>query len=256
MTTVVVFLCTNGVVVAAGNTLTTNISSNTGHLDGAHRNEVHRTGKKVAALDERQVLAFAGNLGQGARFQVMADGAHDQIDHAAHPINYPLWLSQMMMEQFQSTGIGDAINVNTVLAYIHGDTHHCCIFEDRIQPRLLNKGHFYESLGSEKLAADSFLHFLVDVCCQNRQPNISDGVTLATWAIEHVIRTNPSSAADSIWVGTLKRDSQGVLVAREFTRDEVAYHLDTIAFARISLHDEWRVGFLTGDVARNVLLPP
>ena len=220
MTIVVAILCTDGVVVAADSMVTVNVEG----LDARH----HKS-EKVAVLNGPQLFAGAGDLGLSRRFQFMADGAYDSIDATPHPIDYPLKLSRMVLEQFQSTGIKntDAIELNTVLAYIHGNEPYCCIF-DGIQPRLLDKNYFYESLGSEKLSANSVLRFLVSVFSPNGPPNVSDGLFLATWTIQHVTNTNPDCInarpdcpAGPIHVRTLKYDFQGThqdtLVAQELT---------------------------------------
>ncbi len=246
MTVVVAFLCTDGVVVAADSMLTASI----GNVPVAHH-----TGKKVSVLNGHQVFAFAGDQGQCERFRIMADGSHARIAQAAHPIDYPLILTQSLITQFQATGIGDAINANTVLAFGHGGSHQCCIFVGPIQPRLLDEHHFYAALGSGKLSADPFLRFLVDVFCQDGPPNVREGVFLATWAIEHVIRTNPGGVAGPIRIATLERTDDGVLAARELPDTEIEEHRQAIDSASIALR-AWRDGIESGAAAEDVPPPP
>ena len=246
MTVVVAFLCTDGVVVAADSMLT----SNMGNVPVAHH-----TGKKVSVLRGHQVFAYAGDQGQGDRFRIVADDLHAGVAQAAHAINYPLGLTQSIISQFHATGIGNAINVNTVLAYEHGGSHQCCIFEGAIQPRLLDEHHFYAALGSGKLSADPFLRFLVDVFCQDGPPNVREGVFLATWAIEHVIRTNPGGVAGPIRIATLERTDDGAQAARELPDTEIEEHRQAIDSASIALR-AWRDGIESGAAAEDVPPPP
>lgn len=83
------------------------------------------------------------------------------------------------------------------------------MFEGQLQPRLLDKHQYYAALGSGKLSADPFLRFLVDIFCQNGQPTVFEAIFLATWAVQHVIDTNPGWVAGPIRVGTFVRDGAG-----------------------------------------------
>ena len=240
MTIVVAFLCTDGVVVAADSMVTAYV----GKMPA-----VQHTGKKVSILNGQQVFAFAGSTGLADRFRSIANDTHAEIAGVARPLDYPVRLSQIMWDQFQSTGIKntDAINLRTVLAYVHGDEPHCCIFEGRIQPRLLNKDRFYTSLGSGTVSVAPFLPFLVKVFCKNPLPNVREGVFLATWAIKHVIETAPGFVAGPIRVVTLEHDDQDAFVARELSDVEIEEYRQAIDSALMSLRG-WRDGFQTKDV--------
>ena len=70
-----------------------------------------------------------------------------------------------------------------------------------MQPRLLDKDHYYVALGTGKLSADPFLRLLVDTFCQSGQPTVREAVFLATWAVQHVIDVNPGGVAGPIRAG-------------------------------------------------------
>jgi hypothetical protein len=250
MTVVVAFLCTDGVVVAVDSMLTSAIGTPAGALPIAHH-----TGRKVDVLAGQQVIAYAGDQGQGARFRIMAEGSHPLILQVAHAIDYPLRLTQSLIAQFQSTGIpANAIGVNTVLAYQHGARHHCCAFEGAIQPRLLDAHHFYVALGSGKLSADPFLKFLSDIFCPNGQPSVREAVFLATWAVQHVIDTNPGGVAGPIRIATLEQAAGG-LAARDLPDTEIEEHRQAIESAAQALRS-WRDSLQSGVAAQNVADPP
>lgn len=246
MTVVVAFLCSDGAVVAADSMLTSSV----GNLPIAHH-----TGRKVDVLAGQQIFAFAGDQGQGARFKIMADGIHGQISGTNHPIDYPLALSRLMVAQFQSTGIGNAINLNTVVAFEHGNEHHCCIFEGQIQPRLLDTHHFYAALGSGKLSADPFIRFLIDVFCQSGPPNVREAVFLAAWTVEHAIHTSPGGVAGPMRIAVLERSDAGHYNARELPDTEIEEHRQAMESAAQALRD-WRDAIQTGKAASDVPPPP
>ena len=182
MTVVVAFFCKDGVVIAADSMVTPSMGG---------INVGHHHGMKLAVLNGPQLFAFAGDLGQAARFRIMADLSHSLIQTVNHPIEYAIAISKSIVEQLRNTGlqIGN-ISANTILAFEQGNNHHCCVFEGALQPRLLDADHFYVALGSGKMSADPFLRFLSDIFCPgNSQPTVREGVFLATWAVQHVIDT-------------------------------------------------------------------
>jgi 20S proteasome alpha/beta subunit len=247
MTVVVAFLCSDGVVIAADSMLTPNMGG---------INVGHHHGRKIEILAGPQLFAFAGDQGQSARFRIVADTSHAQIAAQAHAINHPLWLSATMVQQFQATGIGGAINVNTILAYGHAGQHHCCMFEGALQPRLLDEHHYYAALGSGKLSADPFLRFLVDVFCPNGRPTLREAIFLATWAVQHVIDTNPGGVAGPIRVATFDADQDGNFQARELPDNEIAEHQQAIESAADALR-VWRDQLQSGAAADDAPdLPP
>ena len=239
MTVVAAFLCSDGVVVAADSMLTSSF---------ANIPLAHHTGRKLAILDGNQVFAFAGDHGQGDRVRIMAESNHGQIAGKAHPIDYGLVISSLLIQQFQATGIGNAINVNAVLAYVHHDHPICCVFEGIIQPRLLDQHHFYSALGSGKLSADPFLRFLVDVFCEKGWPSVREAVFLATWVIDHVIHTNPGGVAGPIRIGVLERDDAGGWIAYDVLEREIEEHCMAIESAGDALRG-WRDAILSGAAA-------
>jgi hypothetical protein len=239
MTVVVVFHCSDGVVIAADSMITPTM----GNISVGHHH-----GRKIDILTGPQLFAFAGDQGQSARFRIMADGAHGQIVAANHPMDHALAPSMGIIKQFQATGIGNSIGVNTILAFGHGGRHHCCMFEGALQPRLLDEHHYYAALGSGKLSADPFLRFLVDVFCPTGRPTMREAMFLATWAVQHVIDTNPGGVAGPIRVATFDADPTGNFQAKELPETEIAEHQQAIESAAMALRT-WRDQLQSGAAA-------
>jgi hypothetical protein len=178
MTVVVAFLCSDGVVIAADS---------------------------ISVLSGPQIFAFAGDQGQAARVQAIAEFNHPLAQTQPNPLDYPLAITQTVVNQFNATGLR-SFAVNGILAYLQGGSPNCCVFEgDLFQPRLLDQHHYYVALGSGKLSADPFLRFLVDIFCRNSQPNVREGIFLSTWAVQHVIDTNPGGVAAPIRLAVFER---------------------------------------------------
>ena len=232
MTVVAAFLCSDGVVVAADSMLTASM----GNFPLAH----HK-GKKVHVLQQEQIFAFAGDQGLAARLRILADANGATIANTQHPIDYPLVLTQAAIQQFATTHVNtNALGMNAVLAFDHKGVSNCCVFEgESIQPRMLDRDHFYVALGSGKVAADPFLRFLYEVFCQGQQPPLREAVFLAAWTLQYVIETIPGGVAAPIHIGVLERDGGGVYQARELPEVDIQEHLEAITDARQALRD-WR----------------
>jgi hypothetical protein len=249
MTAVVAFLCTDGAVVAADSMLTPSVA---GIAVGHHK------GLKVEIIGGPQVFAYAGDHGQGARFKIMAETSYEALGlgREPHPINYPLALTQALITQFSQTGIDTAsIDIPAVLAFVHGDTPQCCVFEGAIQPRLLDRHHFYVALGGGKQYADPFLRFLVDIFCGSGQPNVREAVFLATWLLDHVIETNPGGIAGPIRIAVFERDADGACQARALPENEIDEHLQAVESAEAALR-RWRDDMQSGQAAEGTDHPP
>lgn len=229
MTVVVAFFCTDGVVIAADSMITPGIGGiNVGHHHGL----------KISVLGGHQLFAFAGDQGQSDRVKIMANGSHATISTTGHPIDYPIAITQSIIQQFQSTGIAGAINTNPILSFVHQNQYVCCVFEGVMQPRLLDAAHYYVAVGSGKLSADPFLRFITDVFCNGTQPTVAEAIFLATWTVQHVIDVNPGGVAGPIRLGIL-REEGGAKIARLLNEAEMVEHQQAVESAIVALR-QWR----------------
>lgn len=229
MTVAIGFYCHDGIVIGADSMLTPSMG---GMPIGHHK------GKKVHLLAGDQMFAFAGDQGQAARFQTLAD-ANPNAAAQPLPIDHPLLLSQNIIQQFNATGIGNQINVNALLGFQHGGGHQLCAFEGMVQPRLLDPAHYYVALGSGKLSADPFLRFLVDIFCLSGPPSVAEAIFLTAWVIDHVCETNPGGVAGPTKIAAMERLDDGTYEVREVSENEVDDQGQLITSARQALRD-WR----------------
>ncbi|MBB3146397.1 20S proteasome alpha/beta subunit [Phyllobacterium trifolii] len=239
MTVVVGFLCSDGVVIAADSMLTPSM----GNMGVGHHH-----GKKISILaGSSQVFCFAGDLGIAMRFKVMAESVYAQMQNVALPLDYPLAITQNIMNQLRTTeSLHAATGTNTLLAFDHGNNHQCCVFEGAMQPRLLDQDHYYVALGSGKLSADPFLRFLSDIFCPDGPPTVSEAIFLATWAVQHVIDVNPGGVAGPIRIATFVLDPITQQYGGVALPDEkIEEHREAIANAAETLRG-WRGSFGAG----------
>jgi len=174
MTIVVAIRCDSGVVVAADSMMTT---------FGSEGPLGHHKGKKISVLGGNKISAFAGDLGLGARFSLMAQHtSQDKIDEELDPLDYATQLSEDLVRKFARTGIPTDCQLAAILAFCHRENVCCCEFNS-LQPQLLDENLFYTSMGSGTLSTDSFLRFLVDTYCKNQMPSIGKARFLANWAV-------------------------------------------------------------------------
>lgn len=247
MTVVVGFHCRDGLVIGADSMLTPSLG---GISVGHHK------GVKVHLLSGGQLFAFAGDQGQAARFQLLADSNHALPAGMTLALDYPLALTSGIIQQFISTGINHNIEVNTLLGFEHNGERRLCVFEGPLQPRLLDDHHYYVALGSGKLSADPFLRFLADIFCKGGPPTVREATLLTTWAIQHVIDVNPGGVAGPIKIAVMERDPGGIWQTRYLSDNEVDDHGQSIESALDQLR-AWKDALGgEGDVEAEVPPPP
>lgn len=246
MTVLVAFHCSDGVVIAADSMITPSMGG---------FNIGHHHGQKLSILPGPQIFAIAGDIGQNARVRIIAENNHAIIPGCQLPIDFPLQITQAIMQQFTATGIQNEIGASPILAFVHGNEHQCCVFEGRLQPRMLDQHHFYAAHGSGKLSADPFLRFITDVFCPSGRPTVREAIFLAAWTVQHVIDVNPGGVAGPIRMATIERDASAALIARSLPTDEIDEHLQAVESAAVALR-RWRDEIQSGGAADDAPEPP
>lgn len=181
----------------------------------------HHKGRKVEVLPGSQIYAFAGDIGLGHRFRVLASINQTNPTQQPHAIGYPLLLANSIAKDFESTKANMA-NVSTLLAFTHNNERQCCVFDGGMQPRLFDQDHYYFALGIGKLSADPFLRFLVDIFCDG-PPTVGEAIFLTTWTIQHVIDTSPGGVAGPIRIAVLEKVN-GRWQPRDLPESEIQEH--------------------------------
>jgi hypothetical protein len=248
VTVVVAFHCSDGAVVASDSMLTPAVGG---------INVGHHTGIKCQVIAGPQLYAFAGDQGQAARLKYFAETMSANIAVAPHALIHGVALSTAILTQLNGTGIPPKdVGMNAVVAFLHGNGCHVCVFEGALQPRLLDQNHFYVALGSGKLSADPFLRFITDTFCNGTAPpGVHLATFLATWTVQHVINVNPGGVAGPIRIAVFEQNAAGVFTARDLDPAEIDAHVAAVDDAAQALRD-WRTGIQAETAAGNVDAPP
>ncbi len=229
MTVIVGFLCSDGAVIAADSMLTPSL----GGLATGHHNA-----RKVFLLPGDQIFAYAGDQTHAHRVKLFAELRAGLVAQADLPFDVGSMLSSAALNNFQQTHIGvKQIGCDVALAFRHGGTAHICMLVGGLQPSLLDPEHFHFAFGSGKQFADPFLSFLLDTFSPS-QPTTREAVFLATWVLDHVIRTNPGGVAGPVKIAVLLSDP-ALGPPRELTEEEKEEQRQAIMQATAQLRT-WR----------------
>jgi hypothetical protein len=85
--------------------------------------------------------------------------------------------------------------------------------------------------------------------------NLREAVFLATWALDHVIETNPGGVAGPIRIAVFERDASGAYQPRTLPETEIAEHQQAVESAEAALR-QWRDEKQSGRAAEGAPRPP
>jgi hypothetical protein len=243
MTLIVAILCKDGAVIAADSMLSTSSQ----HI-----------GKKIHLLPKGHLFAFAGELGLADRFRINLEfllNSGVDVDLNPHALGHGINIRQHLINGFTPNEL-NVTNLNsacTVVAYDHKSSPQVCVFAPAFHPRMLDSSHFYACLGSGEQYAGPFIAFLGRIFCQGGLPTVREGVFLATWVLDHTIRTNVGGVNGPIRVATLSY-SNGSASTRELTAEELDDTIQAIEDATEQLR-VWR-DRIGGNVPPDPETPP
>jgi len=245
MTIVVGFLCRDGLVIAADSMLT---------LSAGAFDLAQRTGKKLYALPASHVFAYAGAQGLGERLRAVVEGQATGDANPANALVHTLNMSASALSGFRSTLV-ERPQVNGVVGFPFGAEPQVCVFEQDLQPRLLNEHSFYVTIGNGSVSAEPFLKFLADAFLNNAMPTVQEAVFLACWVVQYTIDTRPGGVGHPIRIAGLRRNG-AALDQFELLDADVEEHRQAITEMTGHIRD-WRARFADadGDDAPAVPLP-
>ena len=128
------------------------------------------------------------------------------------------------------------------------------MFQAELQPRFLDSDHYWSVFGSGKQYADPFLAFLTDVFCEKKQPNVSTGKFLATWAVDHAIQTNTGGVNGPIQMSILQKELDGSYSIIDQSEQDIEDQIQAIDAAKCALVD-WRK-MVGGEGREDPCVPP
>jgi hypothetical protein len=145
-------------------------------------------------------------------------------------------------------------SVRVMIAFPHASGAQCCVFENNVQPRILDEHHHYVALGVGKMSADPFLRFLDDIFISDwSKLTLNEALLLSIWTVDHVIKTNPGGVAGPIQLATLSIDN-GSAVSKEYEQNEIQERMASIGSAEDALR-AWR-DVVSGATTPGNAIPP
>ncbi len=221
MTIIVGILCKDGVVIGADSSATF----------GPHQNQptIEQPVQKVFVIQRRFIIAGTGQIGAGQRFNAAVDTGwtKDRFKSLDTPTEYGKTLCKLAIEDFGSTQLPKG-TFGALVAFPIKSQHHLCeLGLVDFQPELKNSKMWFASMGSGQSITDPFLGLMRRVFFQSGQPNLTEGLFLATWALQNAISLNPAGINGPPQVATLSFN-KGEATAQIISDDELAEHKNSV----------------------------
>ena len=223
MTILVGLRCQEGVVIGSDSsaTFTTTPSIPT----------IEQPTKKVTIIANKVIVAGAGQVGLGQRFNAVVEKAWGEGTFRGTN-NTPLEIAKRLcvagIKDFAETS-GPKGNYGALVAFPCGKKFCLCEFAiNDFQPELKDENIWYVSMGSGQPIADPFLGLLRRVFWNESLPRLNEGIFAVTWTLQHAIELNPGGINGPPQIAVLSPDENGDLLARLLDDAELAEHLDNV----------------------------
>lgn len=230
MTIIVGILCKDGVVIGADSSATF----------GPHQSQptIEQPVQKVFVIQKRFIFAGTGQIGAAQRFNAALDfgWVAGKFKGQDAPTEYGKTICKLAMEDFGSTKMPDGSFGALVAFPIKGQHHLCELGIIGLQPELKNSKMWFVSMGSGQSITDPFLGLMRRVFFQSDQPNLTEGLFLATWALQNAISLNPAGINGPPQVATLSFN-KGEPTAQILSDDELEEHKNSVEAAEKHLAD-------------------
>lgn len=252
MTLLVGILCKDGVVMASDSAAT--FAAGTTWTIG--QQEV----QKVRRLTEQMLYSATGAVGTSQLIAERLTSLAKDLGNAKGPVDAMDKMGQAILESVRPYLQG--ANLVRALTGESGALCKCLVavpvanraqlyqFDHSGAPERATSDVPFVALGSGQQIADPFLALLRRLLWTGEEPTLAEGKLVATWAIDHVRRTNPGGVGGRIQLATLAHDGKKI-AATILPPSEVAEHEQRVGSAEQAL-----VAELRGSTAPAPTLPP
>ena len=223
MTVLVGIKCKDGVVIGADSSATLGPVPNLPTIE--------QKINKIRIIGDRVIVAGAGEVGLGQRFDAVVQSAWDHKDNQFNnpPLEVGKFLARHALVDFKSTFVAER-KFGALVAFPTGGKSYLCEFlVDGFQPELkTNDSLWYVSMGSGQLIIDPFLGFMRGVFWKDDLPSSRDGIFAVTWALKHAIDINPGGINAPMQIAVLGPDKKGKLFAKLLEDSELAEQKNSV----------------------------
>jgi 20S proteasome alpha/beta subunit len=222
MTVVVGILCENGVVLGADSSMT---------FAAGMMPTIEQPTRKIFAVGSDVLFAGSGEVGLIQRMADQAKRAREQHNFAAKERFFgPKLVARLTIEDLAETHAA-AGKMTAVMAYPSKEGPQLCEFTtpSNLQPELKTSANWFVAIGNGQQICDPFLAFLRRVFFEGKQPQLSDGIFAALWAIDLAIELNPAGINKPAVISVLeKARSASTWSARILDESELPEHRENI----------------------------
>ena len=222
MTILVGLRCQEGVVIGSD-------SSATFTTPSIHT--IEQPAKKVTIIENKVIVAGAGQVGLGQRFNAVVEKAWSEKFFSGTNTT-PLEIAKRL----SAAGINDFVETSApkgeygaLVAFPCGKKFCLCEFAIKdFQPELKDENIWYVSMGSGQTIADPFLGLLRRTFWKDSPPKLNEGIFAVTWTLEHAIELNPGGIKGPSQIAVMSANESGDLLARLLDDAELGEHIDNV----------------------------
>jgi hypothetical protein len=241
MTVVIGLRCSDGVVLGADSSATfgPNLMMKT----------IEQAVQKVFVIEDRYIFAGTGQIGLAQRFEDVIKKAHFANRLRGTHIDVGKEICRATIEDFASTGVSQG-QFGALFAFpVHKETHLCEFAVKDLQPEWKGGKMWFCAMGSGQAITDPFLGLLRKVFFKETVPNVTEGVFVTMWALQHAIELNPGGINGPAQIGVLTNVGTSCK-ARMLEDSELQEHIANVngAEAHLSKYKEILLG--TGDTTK------
>lgn len=220
MTAIVGIRCQDGIVLGTDSSATFGV--------GNLRTIEQPTDHKLEIISGKVMVAGTGQIGLGQRFTHIVKQAYDSNLFRGDTFDVVTNLCQKAIQNFAATNTRQG-QYGALLAFPIENKPYLCEFAVAdLQPELKDDHLWYCSMGSSQPITDPFLGFFRRIFWKDGPPSVSEGVLAALWTIQLAIELNPGGVGGDAVIGVLSKGTDGRLVARYLSDDELAEQREAV----------------------------
>ena len=219
MTVVIGLRCSDGVVIGADSSATFG--------PNPQMRTIEQAVQKVFVIEDRYILAGTGEIGLCQRFAEAIKQAHNKNQFRGSHIEVGKAICKAGREDFASTGVQMNLFGGLVAFPVQKETHLCEFAVKDLQPEWKEGKMWFSSMGSGQPITDPFLALIRRVFFKDSVPNVTEGIFVTAWALQHAIELNPGGINGPPQIATL-RNTDNKPVAKVVDDAELQEHIANV----------------------------
>jgi 20S proteasome alpha/beta subunit len=222
MTAIVGVLCRDGLVIGTDSSAT---------FTSGNMRTIEQPVEKLTIVAGTVIIAGAGQVGMGQRFNHVVQGAYDQKIFKGHHIEVAKELCRLGIADFMFTSAQKGAYAALVGFPIHDKPYLCEFASGDFQPEFKDERMWYCSMGSGQPITDPFLALIREIFWMSGPPTVQDATFAVTWALDHAVAVNPGGINAPVRIAVMERVG-GKLASRILDDNDLQEHRQNIDQAK------------------------